>query len=754
MSENKVRFKMYKAGKKWLVMGITAISTILGIGMNVSANTIQVNSDSASQISSSVYRVSDKEIKQSSKSKIDSSSSSSSVASSSQANAIVDNESSSLDVNKTSSKTDVSSSSKTSVISSSKVNVNSSTLSSTSSENSSEEIKNTSSSEDKDISSKKHHSEQRYANIIYYDNTSHEILKIDHLEGKFGTQANYDANKNIEYFENKNYRLIFDDYTPTDGYIFNHYFDEENFYYIGFIHKFEEMEQTEKYYEKINYFLQGTNKPLHPSLEKEIVFKRIGYHDLVTNDVFWEDWDYDYGVFKAVASPEIKGYLPDLKYVDSITVIPEITQQHHFIKNVYYAPVLQKAEVIYFDKTTGQQIQTVVLTGAYDSTSDYSTDDMIAKLTNDGYRLLVDEYSATDGNVFTQVGTIGRYYVSLEHETQLVTQEDEVQQTIEYKYEQSLRDGNKLPENGEIASPTVNRKVIFKRNGVKDLVTGEIKWDAWNPESAVFDSVESPVIKGYRVTQQASKKVTVHAGDIDDHQVIYYVPIYEDALIEYVDKTTGKVITTDILSGLQYSQSDYSPLDKINMILQMGYQLVANDFASTDGYIFDGNGSQRVIRIYFDKVVNDQDSTDLKDDQETKTSEKESDSKNNDPSVVISNPTVNVDNPSTSNAQQTVENYNHNDDNDTSSSNDSNEVVENDKQDVEDILNNFNTVQADTISSMKKGAHKGNNMLTDASGALLPQTGNTAYGTWIAVLGAIIAAISAWIDIRDKRKHK
>ena len=78
-------------------------------------------------------------------------------------------------------------------------------------------------------------------------------------------------------------------------------------------------------------------------------------------------------------------------------------------------------------------------------------------------------------------------YVYLKHNSVEDTRSKEVNQVIHYVY-----------ENGSQAAPDYKGvTLVFTQTGTKDTVTGEVVWDGEWTQSQRFESVESPVIKGY-----------------------------------------------------------------------------------------------------------------------------------------------------------------------------------------------------------------------------------------------------------------
>ena len=301
---------------------------------------------------------------------------------------------------------------------------------------------------------------------------------------------------------------------------------------------------------------------------------------------------------------EADGYTYDY-YLESQPILwsnPNFTgplwysQQYFYI---YYTPaaaqpikveyVTNSGQVLGTDQTTGKTLQTVTVTtvtGAYGTTSQYQPTNLINYYESLGYVVVSDNYPAS-GVTFNQNGTVQKFTIVLKHGTTTYTPSNNPQnldltntvtQTINYIY-----------SNGQQAAPSKVTKLTFTRTATRDDVTGAITYSNWTPASGTFPAVTSPTITGYTPSQATSTVVNDVTGNSSNNvQVITYTPDQESATVEYLDQTTGKVLSTVHLTGDYNSTSSYRTASAIQQYEALGYQLVSNNYP-TNGVKFNQN---------------------------------------------------------------------------------------------------------------------------------------------------------------------
>ncbi|QHM44524.1 mucin-binding protein [Lactiplantibacillus plantarum] len=283
-----------------------------------------------------------------------------------------------------------------------------------------------------------------------------------------------------------------------------------------------------------------------------------------------------------------------------------------------YLAKTETAIVTYFDQTDNKVIKTEPLQGAYGTTDAYRTADTIAAYENAGYDLVDDDYP-TAGVVYDQDGSVQEYQVTLVHKfvtrtpdnpgtpgepidpdnpngptypvgTDFEDLTEQVSQTIQYLY-----------KDGRTAKPNNVQAVNFGRNVTVDEVNGTVVYTDWlTDDGAVtgrFEAVDSPSITGYTADPTSvAGRDTVSGTDLSPDVQVYYQANPEKATVTYEDTTTGAVLTTDPITGDYQTVSNYRTADRIAQYLNMGYELVSDDYP-TSGAVFDKDGSTQAYTV-------------------------------------------------------------------------------------------------------------------------------------------------------------
>jgi LPXTG-motif cell wall-anchored protein len=305
-----------------------------------------------------------------------------------------------------------------------------------------------------------------------------------------------------------------------------------------------------------------------------ITFTRPKYENLATKEITYGPWTADStgeenGQFTEITSPEAPlpkdlSFTPDQAKIASETVSAEDADSEI---TVYYDGPAQAARVIYWDESTGKQLETsddlLGLTGQTDK-SGYTTANTISKYEKLGYELVKDdEYKAgftyDDDSDQDQVfnvylkprlvpltpenpGTPGQPVDPSDPNSpnypdgDYKALEDTVLETIHYVYE----DGSKAAEDR-------TDKVQFTRTGTVNLVTGEIVYSDWIPvnDDDTFDSVISPIISGYTADTLVVGAVTNQALDPDTEITVVYKPVFTPPITPETPETPDEPETPD-----------------------------------------------------------------------------------------------------------------------------------------------------------------------------------------------------------------
>ncbi|WP_436664108.1 mucin-binding protein, partial [Lactiplantibacillus plantarum] len=132
-------------------------------------------------------------------------------------------------------------------------------------------------------------------------------------------------------------------------------------------------------------------------------------------------------------------------------------------------------------------------------------------------------------------------------------------------------------------------------------VNGTVVYTDWLTDDGTmtgrFEAVDSPSITGYTADPTSvAGRDTVSGTDLSPDVQVYYQANPEKATVTYEDMTTGAVLTTDPITGDYQTVSNYRTADRIAQYLNMGYELVSDDYP-TSGAVFDKDGSTQAYTV-------------------------------------------------------------------------------------------------------------------------------------------------------------
>ncbi|KZU54231.1 hypothetical protein Nizo2801_1335 [Lactiplantibacillus plantarum] len=482
--------------------------------------------------------------------------------------------------------------------------------------------------------------------VTYFDQTDNKVIKTEPLQGAYGTTDAYRTADTIAAYENAGYDLVSDDY-PTVGVVY----DQDDIvqkYQVTLVHKFvtrtpdnpgtpgepidpdnpngptypvgTDFEDLTEQVSRTIQYLYKDGRTAKPDNVQAVNFGRNVTVDEVNGTVVYTDWLTDDGAvtgrFEAVDSPLITGYTADSTSIAGNPAV--VWQDDDTTIPVTYTVNKEYATVTYFDQTDNKVIKTEPLQGAYGTTDAYRTADTIAAYENAGYQLYRDDYP-TAGVIYDQDGSVQKYQVTLVHKfvtrtpdnpgtpgepidpdnpngptypvgTDFEDLTEQVSQTIQYLY-----------KDGSTAKPNNVQAVNFSRNVTVDEVNGTVVYTDWLTDDGTmtgrFEAVDSPSITGYTADPTSvAGRDTVSGTDLSPDVQVYYQANPEKATVTYEDTTTGAVLTTDPITGDYQTVSNYRTADRIAQYLNMGYELVSDDYP-TSGAVFDKDGSTQAYTV-------------------------------------------------------------------------------------------------------------------------------------------------------------
>lgn len=418
--------------------------------------------------------------------------------------------------------------------------------------------------------------------VNYIDDTTGKTLQTVTKIGLSNSLSNYSTLDTIQSYIKQNYQLINDETSGIKNISFGKAFTQPLTYNVHLKHNTKNTSESIVKKLTVHYVYQNGNKAFEDKSGSPLTFTRTGIHDLVTNQITWNAWTPTQ-VFENISSPALDGYIPNIQTITNVSVnnnSPEVTE-----KTVIYTPNNQLLTVKYIDDITGQILKTVNKQGLSDSSAEYNTKNDIANYEKQNYILVKDDTKGIN-LIFDHDNNINQYYeVHLTHKYATINENKSINETIHYIY-----NNGKEALNDYHATP-----IKFTRTGNKDLVTNSIAWNNWQPSTASFDSVISPVIEGFTPNIDKINSIVVTPDDEDIDQTIVYSPDEQTIVINYIDQTNGKILTTDTLTGKSNDVSQYSTQNKVNNYLQQNYTFIKDE---TNGKPLQFDHDSKITQIY------------------------------------------------------------------------------------------------------------------------------------------------------------
>ena len=168
-------------------------------------------------------------------------------------------------------------------------------------------------------------------------------------------------------------------------------------------------------------------------------------------------------------------------------------------------------------------------------------------------------------------------YVYLKHATTTTVQHATLHENIKYQY----KDGSKVAND-------YDRTIKYSRTKTHDLVTNnDSEWSAWKPvinqKDTNFETVTSPLINGYTADKKEITAPVPVDSDFENEKthnynyVVTYSPDNQKIIVNYIDDTTGKTLSTKDLNGKSDEKSDYTTKDSIAEYEKQHYDLVSDE---------------------------------------------------------------------------------------------------------------------------------------------------------------------------------
>ncbi|PMC32030.1 YSIRK signal domain/LPXTG anchor domain surface protein [Lactobacillus gasseri] len=484
-----------------------------------------------------------------------------------------------------------------------------------------------------------YYANQQTAQIQYIDDVTGKVIGSDTVNGKVDHIISWNLNPEatLKMFENNGYKLVSSDYEFGKDY----YYSAEEAKNRFKVHLTRDLiiidpkdpdspvygseDYNKEVTQEIQYVYANGNAAAE-SNKQTVKFTAYGVVDKTTGKyvvldengkvILGDDgepiegklvWNANVSdpKFTEVSSPTITGYTPDKANVAGTKVTHDMPSN---VIVVTYTANDADAKVIFVDKTTGKELEAVMLNGKYGDIINYSTADKIKYYENLGYELVSDGYN---GGEFGE--TTKTFYVTFKHGVVHVHPEnpgkpgENINPGGDVKYPTDSGALNKdvthtvhyVYADGTTANPSHTQTITFTGSGHINKVTGEyvevdedgnIKLDAdgkpvpgklnWVATLGnSFLAVTSPEITGHTPSHVQIDGVENVAHDSENYvHTVTYTANSAKAEIVYVDETTGKELEIATVDGKYNETINYSTADKIKYYESLGYELVKDGY--------------------------------------------------------------------------------------------------------------------------------------------------------------------------------
>ncbi|SCB76458.1 hypothetical protein GA0061074_101266, partial [Weissella bombi] len=279
------------------------------------------------------------------------------------------------------------------------------------------------------------------AHVYYIDKTTGSELSADEVTGQSGSPIEYSTAKQIANYENKGYVLNSDEFIP--GSMFDNDISVDQNYNVYFVHGVTpvnpdqpqepgtpinpndpdgpkwptgtdaaslqaEVDQT-IHYQYADGTTAAANKTDSVHFIHQIEVDKVT--GAIVKDDGWQAVNSD-DTFDSKESPVITGYTPNQAQSEVVSGLVHDSPNNE--QTIIYTANPEKAQVTYFDDTTGQILSETDLTGQYGGTDNYRTSGQINAYEKQGYQLISDDYP-TNGVVYDQDGVVKQYNVHFVH---------------------------------------------------------------------------------------------------------------------------------------------------------------------------------------------------------------------------------------------------------------------------------------------------------------------------------------------------
>ena len=384
--------------------------------------------------------------------------------------------------------------------------------------------------------------ENQKAVIRYVSTNGNRVLTTDEVTGKSGEAIAYSTTSQINEFKKQGYKLVSDEFTAGGAKVYDYDTARDQVYTVTLSERVEpvnpdnptpqpntpvnpgqpdsprwpgtveNLDNKESVSRTIHYVYEDGSKAKDDVVEA-LNFKRWSRINLVTGQIFFQDWTTNDDTFDKVVSPTIAGYTADKSEIPAVSGVQAKDQDR--VETVTYRKDAQKAVIRYVSTNGNRVLTTDEVTGKSGEAIAYSTTSQITEFKKQGYNLVSDEFTVGGAKVYDYDTARDQVYtVTLSERVERVTPKDPKPQpntpvnpgqpntpnwprTVERmeKLTQTItrRINFRYFKNGKAAYGTIDQHISYERNALVNLVSGDINYEQWKITGIKNQDVVAPV---------------------------------------------------------------------------------------------------------------------------------------------------------------------------------------------------------------------------------------------------------------------
>lgn len=295
---------------------------------------------------------------------------------------------------------------------------------------------------------------------------------------------------------------------------------------------------------------------------QNVTLTRTGSKDAVTNEITWGAWSTDR--FAQVSAPDFTGYTVANPNAAGAVLVNGDTQNSEVVFTYNANDLNQK--INYIDIYSGTVVKS-------DSVKGKTRQKGVA------YHAVVPEnWQLVAGQTLPTSFDFGYtnpsdYNIYIEHGKQNIKNADSKTVTRDI-YQVEPTTGNKKLLQRQTAT--------VSRDGVKDLVTGEITYGPWT--TSHFDNYAAPQLAGYYLISSYSAPWMMVTADTPNSEVDFtYAAMWHTQVVNYLNKADHSLISSQNFAGRTGSHLDFTPQIPDGWVLSKGQSIPSGfDFGTTD----------------------------------------------------------------------------------------------------------------------------------------------------------------------------